>query len=331
MASPHDSLFKATFSQPGEAAALLAAVLPKSLSSRVEWSTLTLETPESVDAAFDRRQADLVFRATLRGGRQARLLLVFEHQSRVDPLMPVRLLGYMTRVWERSSAEAPKEPLPVVVPVVLYHGDRAWTAARSLGALFELDESVAAAVRPFLPDFSFALDDLTRLSEAGLRARGLPPWATVALALFAWCRNAAHPERVLGRWLEELRRLAQSDARDSALTAVAQYLLRASAGRPEAMKVLFAQLGDGTEDFIVTPEQRILQRGRAEGRQEGRNEGRQAGRQEALANLLLTLLTNKFGPPPASVRERIAQASEEQLTQWSVRVLTAQTLQDAVA
>lgn len=307
---------------------MLASVLPKALAAQIAWDTLELESPETVDAAFDRRQADLVFRARVRD-REARLLLVFEHQSRVDPAMPVRLLAYMARVWERCLAEA-VTPLPVVIPVVLYHGDAAWTAPRRLSDLLALEPDLSAAVRPFVPDFAFALDDLTRLTERGLRARALSPWATMALALLAWCRGARHPERVLLRWLDTLR-LLQADADGLvALTALATYLLKASAGRVAPLKVVFARLGAAAEELIVTPEEEVRRRGRREGRAVGRQEGREEGRRRGLAELLVSQLVSKFGPLTPAAHAAIEAADEQTLVRWGVQLLTADSLARAL-
>ena len=65
---------------------------------------------------------------------------------------------------------------------------------------------------------------------------------------------------------------------------------------------------------------------RREGREEGREEGRTKGRTEALAQMLHRQLTIKFGDPPPAVAERLANASEAELTRWSERVLSAETL-----
>ena len=65
------------------------------------------------------------------------------------------------------------------------------------------------------------------------------------------------------------------------------------------------------------------QKGRREGHQEGHREGRSAG----TAEVLLRLLTIKFGPQPASMVERLAGASQVDLLRWSERVLSAEALE----
>ena len=60
----------------------------------------------------------------------------------------------------------------------------------------------------------------------------------------------------------------------------------------------------------------------AEGRQEGRAEGRAA--------LILKLLTLRFGPLPEPTQQSVSQASIDELDAIGERLLTAQSLDEAV-
>lgn len=60
-----------------------------------------------------------------------------------------------------------------------------------------------------------------------------------------------------------------------------------------------------------------------------RAEGRNMGRAEGRAELLLRMLSVRFRRVPASTVERIRSASEDDLTRWAERLLTADAL-DAV-
>jgi hypothetical protein len=66
---------------------------------------------------------------------------------------------------------------------------------------------------------------------------------------------------------------------------------------------------------------------RQEGRIEGRIEGRVEGRVEGRADTLLKQLAARFGRVPAETRARILAANEATVTRWSIRVLTAPTLE----
>jgi len=70
---------------------------------------------------------------------------------------------------------------------------------------------------------------------------------------------------------------------------------------------------------------------REEAEQKGRREGHLEGRAAGNAEMLLRMLTLKFGPQPASVAERLASASQAELLRWSQRVLSAETLEGVFA
>jgi predicted transposase/invertase (TIGR01784 family) len=114
--TPHDALFKATFSQPEHAAGLLAGLLAPEVAGRIDWSTLCRLPGSFVDAQLAQRHSDLLFSVRLTGGRTALLYLV-EHQSEPDPWMALRLFGYIDRIWQGWRKDHPdNDRLPAVVP-----------------------------------------------------------------------------------------------------------------------------------------------------------------------------------------------------------------------
>ena len=58
---PHDNLFRKVFSDAPEAAGLLRPNLPEWLSTRLDWSTLTLQDRSYVDEELEASQSDLLF------------------------------------------------------------------------------------------------------------------------------------------------------------------------------------------------------------------------------------------------------------------------------
>ncbi|MBV5272212.1 MAG: DUF4351 domain-containing protein [Lamprocystis purpurea] len=61
--------------------------------------------------------------------------------------------------------------------------------------------------------------------------------------------------------------------------------------------------------------------------EQGRQQGIEQGIEQGEANVLLRLITKKFGPPSESVRQRIAAADADTLLHWSERILTADSLE----
>ena len=99
--NPHDHFIRAIFSQPQYAAAELRAVLPAALLAKIDLDTLASVSGSFIDAELQERAVDLLFSVRLRGGNEALIYVLFEHQSTFDPWMPLRLFEYQAKIWQR--------------------------------------------------------------------------------------------------------------------------------------------------------------------------------------------------------------------------------------
>ncbi|MFY0578142.1 Rpn family recombination-promoting nuclease/putative transposase [Cystobacter fuscus] len=123
MPGPHDLFARYTFGRPERAEAELRAILPAQVVSAVDWSSLRLEPGSVVDPELRETESDLLFTARLRTGRPLLLYVLLEHQSTVDRWMALRMLRYVVRQVERWRQEHPEcSRLPVILPLVMYHG-----------------------------------------------------------------------------------------------------------------------------------------------------------------------------------------------------------------
>lgn len=136
--SPHDALFKAAFETPLHAAGMFRAALPRALGDAVAWDTIAALPGSFVDPELADRHTDLLFAATL-SERPVLLYLLLEHQSSNDRAMPLRMLVYLVRIWERHCKD-PKHAgasLPTIIPVVVSHAPGGWTSPRHFHAMFD--------------------------------------------------------------------------------------------------------------------------------------------------------------------------------------------------
>lgn len=122
--NPHNALFARTFLKPENAASFLRAVLPKALARQLDFTTLKTLRTHFVDRVLWARESDLLFSISF-AGRKAFIYALFEHQSSIDRWMAFRLLCYIVHIWELFLKQNPKaKKLPLIIPIVLYHGPR---------------------------------------------------------------------------------------------------------------------------------------------------------------------------------------------------------------
>jgi predicted transposase YdaD len=264
--------------------------------------------------------------------------VLFEHQARPDALMSFRMLRYMVRIWERWLTETKDQcPLPFIVPMVLYNGDRSWNVSLAFEDL--LPETLRAELHPFVPAFVYALQDLSQTLDEDLRGE---PFRELVMLWLKYARQRDFWQRMPGF----LPALQQVD-RQRELEPLMRYLFYATQQpMPEQVRLLLTtkltaeverwwmswaqQLEDTVrEEALQQGRQQGLQQGLERGREQGREEGQQQEHQRLLAKLrrqLLLSLQARFGELPTSLQGRIQAASEEELDRLSERLVGVQTL-----
>ena len=331
MSSPHDALFKYVFSQPEHAASELRAVLPTELSKRIDWSSLELQPTSFVDERLSGRHADLLF--TIRcQGRKTYIYVLLEHQSTPDALMAFQLLRYLVRIWEAFLVEHPEgERLPAIIPVVVHHSQRGWTAATDLCSLIDADADTLALLVGYIPQFRFVLDDLSHADDSALRGRSLTAVAAAGLMLLARGR-APNLHDQLRRWIDVFCQVAAARNGVEALSAFLEYTFRVGEVLPEDLRRLALEIGPVAAEAYMTAAQKLTEesyaRGRAEGEAKGKAEGKAEGRAEGKAELLIRLLGLRFGPLPAAARGKILHATPDLLDVWAERIIAGRSLEE---
>lgn len=307
----YDKAFHRTFSEPRNAAGVLRDLVPSDLAQMIQWDTLRLASEKYVNDLLRERRSDLVYQAEL-AGRSLFIYLV-EHQSSVDPLMCIRLYTAIGQLWDAWRREHPDASLvPAVLPLVVYHGDSAWTAAAEVSELIDLPSNALKALSDYLPQQRYILDDLSTATPESIRQRQhLTAAARLTLAALQFLRRQCDdPVGVLSElWplVEELRRLGPRDDFWIFVRYIGQVVRNEH--REEVWRYMQDHLSEGEYGKFISIEE--------------------ATRLEGAHRILKNQLRIKFGGElPNQVIDRLERATEEQLDRWSERVLTAATLDE---
>jgi len=326
---PHDRLFRAVFSQPQHAEGLLRAVLPPAIAARLDFSALQTLPSTFIAPALREHRADLLFSVTL-DAQPAFVYVLLEHQSTVDPLMPLRVLEYMLRIWD-EHLRAPENDgavrVPPIVPIVFHHSHSGWTAPTAFRDVLAMPADVRDLLEPHLPSFELILDDLSRESDDALRARILTALGHAALVCLTRVRGAHDVLSVLDQYFDVFAAVANAQSGLAALAQILSYILEATDTPPERLGPFVSRLGPVAKEALVTGADMLRAEGEAKGRAKGKAEGKAEGKTE----LLTRLLRLKYGEVPEPALALLRQASSEELDLWAERVLTAATLEEVFA
>jgi predicted transposase YdaD len=334
MSGPHDLLVRHILSSPEQAAAELRAALPAYIVAQVDWSTLKLESGSVVDPELRETETDLLFSARLRSGEPLLVYVLLKHQSSVDRWMALRMLRYVVRWLEQWRREHPeRERLPLVIPLVLYHGpEGAWSAPRRVEELFEVPAEEPERWRALGPRMEFLLDDLTAEREEALLGRPGPPQLLLLWRVLRY-GSARELEQRLPEWKEPIVALGAAPDGQEQLRTFVEYLwlVRDEAARRAMMAMLRSAVGERRAEELMLFEKLIEEKGRAEGRAEGLAEGLAEGQARGLARSVLRILAARGVHVDEQSQQRILSSSDlATLEQWLDRALTATRLSDVL-
>ncbi|MDX5626441.1 MULTISPECIES: Rpn family recombination-promoting nuclease/putative transposase [unclassified Brenneria] len=118
----HDAIFKQFLSDTEIARDFLSIHLPPEIRQHCDFTTLQRESASFVDEELRSRVSDMLYSCRTSAGR-GYIYCVIEHQSSPDRLMAFRLLRYSLAAMQQHLSQGHKT-LPLVVPLLFYHGDR---------------------------------------------------------------------------------------------------------------------------------------------------------------------------------------------------------------
>ncbi len=283
--APHNNFFQFALSDVPNARSLIRSQLPSTALAELNLDTLKLETGSFVDSDLSEKFSDLLFSVQLAKSEssvqwegeadEALVYFLFEHKSHSDPLTVLQLLSYMLRIWEKRNRDS--LPLCPIVPLIVYHGETGWSAARSLSELIPTPAGLAEYAVNFRPQ----LMDLSQLNDDEIEGE---PVLRGSLQLLKYSRSKRLVE-ILGEILKLFASIPE-EHQHSWIEAIGIYLMTAnknidSKQYKQTLKSVFP-----TQFEPGSLADRLLEQGREQGREEGREEGALAGKIQLLEELL---------------------------------------------
>jgi hypothetical protein len=286
-------------------AELIRGFLPPDWVERLDLSTLERAGNDFISGDLRERRSDVVWRMRWKDAREMYLYLLLEFQSTIDPFMAVRLLTYAGLLLEEILCKEKLKPgaeIPIVLPVVLYNGDRPWRAALDLVRLcFEAPESLLG----HLPRLRYLLLDEKRLDL------DRPELAGNTIASLFRIETCKEPVEALCL----IQELAALLPRDVALRRTITVWL-VSVLRRTFPGVIIPEVADLEGDTMTVLEANMRR-------------WQRKVRAESMREILLQLLERRFGPLPEEKRRRLeAINSHARLKRLADQILTAQSLQE---
>jgi len=171
ISQPHDSLFRHLMSSHDNASSFLQGRVPPQIAAEGEWPHLRLISGALFGNALERFECDLLYSLPIRdphtnGKTELLIYILFEHQSRREPMMPLRLLEYMLGIWRRWLEDhSAAEGLPAILPLVLSQVEGGWNLSPEFADLLNCPAAIRPILAKHLPHFEHLTFDLASTRE----------------------------------------------------------------------------------------------------------------------------------------------------------------------
>lgn len=255
--TPHDAVFKQFLSHPETARDFLDIHLPRALHKICDLNTLCLQSGSFVEENMRAYYSDILYSLNTRTGK-GYIYALIEHQSSPDKHMAFRLMRYAIAAMQRHL-EAGHDTLPLVIPVLFYHG----LVSPYPHSMRWLDEFTLPSLAEKFYNGAFPLVDITVMPDDEIMQHR-------RIALLEILQKHIRL-RDLNEITNKLKILIhRKNITPEQLKTVLHYVLKA--GKVDNPQAFFQTLASHAEEFeetIMTPAELLRNEGREEGREEG--------------------------------------------------------------
>lgn len=168
--TPHDKFFKETFGRVGVAKDFLNNYLPQNIINVVDMDTLEPQKDSFIDKELKEIFADMLFRVNI-DNKEGYIYFLFEHKSYTSKNISFQLLKYMIEIWEAKIEDEYTDELPMIIPIVIYHGKANWNINATLGEMIKGYKDLSEDIQKHIPDYEYLLYDISRFTDEEIKGK----------------------------------------------------------------------------------------------------------------------------------------------------------------
>ena len=317
ISNPHDHFIRKVLSGNENATSFFQNNLPKSVTEQLDFSTLTICKDTFIDKELEESRSDLLFQLKSRDKRDVSVYLLFEHKSFVKRLIGLDILRYMVQIWyawlEQKENENAKH-LPVIIPLVLYHGKGKWKVADEFSGIITDYQRFA----DYTPNFRYALCDLSKYSDEEIKGTVLTQSGLLALKYIFSDDLLEKLPGIIRLFMD----IIETESGLKSLQLLFNYLAHGTERitRKDFENALKEALGDKGGGLMPTLAEQILQEEKPIWIQKGMQQGMQKGIIQADQEGIIDIIEARFDRVPSTLVRKINSITDTDLLKHLRRV-----------
>ncbi len=311
MHKPHDLFFKETFSNLEVAKSFIENYLPSEVLSHVNLNSLSAQKDSFIHKNMQETHADLLFKVAI-DGQEGYIYFLFEHKSYKSHLIALQLLRYMVDIWDAKTRKAKSRVIPIIIPLVIYHGEHSWEVVKSLSGLMPQYSDLSDDLKKYIPNYDFLLYDVAGISPEDMKLETL---LKIAITIYQ-ALHQPNPQVMRDTVISAIKALQKLENQETAtayLETYMKYVFTVSKNLDEddityIVEQVYLEFPKGGQ-VVMTLADILIAKGKLKGQEEGMEKGMEKG----VCQTVLKLLTKKFGPLPEDIMTLISSQNVESL------------------
>lgn len=289
----HDKLFKDLFNDKEEVKKFLKYYIRFDIENR----EIERCNNSYVSSKYKSYEADIVYKV-----KNENIFFLIEHQSTIDERMPYRILNYCFEIFKEeidiNKARNKQYQYPLIIPMVLYTGEKKWQVERSFSAKIKYSNNEEKYI-----EMKYELIDINNYEDDELLKNN------TAIS-YAMLIEKSKGKETLIKTLNKISEVSNNNEVNKKLVKIIKYILspilKEDTEHVEKKFKLEEELTMKTlqdyfleewtklkEEKLEEGRQKGVKEGRKEGRKEGVKEGKQQGIKEAMKIIVLNMVKNK--------------------------------------
>jgi predicted transposase/invertase (TIGR01784 family) len=271
--SLHDEAVKEYFSDIETAKSFFTEYLPAEIVKNLDFKTLRICKDSFLNKKLAKYFSDILYQANLKNiDIDIFIYLLIDHKSREETFMSFQFLKYMVRIWELYLKQNKKaEKLPVIIPMVIYHGPKKWEVDKRFNSFF----NAPGYLEEYIPDFNYRLYDISHIPDEEIKGGVLLRILLMTLKyIFTPELNYRLREEIFPLFLE----LKDKKKGTEYLDVLLRYLTRSARDLPEKeLNQSVSQLFEEGGDLMQTIAEKWKREGMKIGEKIGEKRGEKIG------------------------------------------------------
>ncbi|MFA5576929.1 MAG: Rpn family recombination-promoting nuclease/putative transposase [Tissierellaceae bacterium] len=338
---PHDATFKKTFGDIEIARDVIEKNLPEDILEYIQ-----IETLKKLDGSFISEQlkesfSDIIYGVNI-NGREAYISILFEHKSYKDKLTIFQVTRYIIDIWSKII-EGGKKELPIVVPIVVYHGKEKWNYKNDISELIPGYENLPEYLKERTPILKHDIINIRRYSEKDIER--YQPLTRMIIRSFKYIFDEEDkliesllvsvdevadtiPDEKLHIMVEILLIYYSSANKELTEEAIINKIRKLEGKGEKIMTILELRELRGLEKGLERGLEQGLEQGLEKGMEQGLEKGLEKGKIEGKVATVMKILAKKFRTLPSDVEALISGLEMDSLDLIIDNIFELEKLED---